>query len=146
MAGSAAKVRTLEQLADLRQRDVDRLVTELAAQQQTRQRYLRNLSKLDDLTVSAGPSGALPLALSGVCADYKLSLMQLSSQHSEDLKRHEAGMDRTRAALQLATQRKEVMEHVRGREQAAVDEAKARSEQKAQDELASQVWQRRSAG
>lgn len=104
---------------------------------------MRNLAKLEDLTVTAGPSGVLPLALSTSCVDYKLSLISMAQEHAEELSQHEAGMERTRAALLAATQRKEVIEHVREREQVAVDAARARGEQKTQDELATQMWTRR---
>ena len=53
----AAKVQQLSTLVDLRERDVDRLSADVATQQALRERYQRNLERMDRLCAD---TAALP--------------------------------------------------------------------------------------
>jgi outer membrane protein TolC len=57
-----------------------------------RERYQKNLERLTGLYTDSGPSGALPLALSVNCGNFKQAVMQMADQHRTDLHLHEANM------------------------------------------------------
>lgn len=136
------QVHSLGRLVDLREREVDRLTAELAAKQVVRQRYLGNLERLEQLRDGSGPSGALPLALSMNCAAYKQTVMQLVAAHRDDLAVHEADMALSQQALNAAACRHEVLNQVHEKRLRHLQQAQDLSEQKRQDELATQVWLR----
>jgi len=142
VAGGMVRLAMLQRLEQARQREVDQLTSELGAQEQLRQRYQRNLARLSELTEGAGPSGVMPPRLASVCADYKLSLMGLAAEHARDLRRHEQEMGATRHRLAEATRRHQVAEHLRQQEESTVLRARQLREQKTQDEIAGNVWQR----
>jgi len=52
------RLKQLSQLNELRERDVERLGAELAGKTATRERYLRNLARLEQLCIGSGASGA----------------------------------------------------------------------------------------
>lgn len=133
-------LRSLSRLADLREREVDRLAADVAAKTRTRERYRANLERLDQLCRGAGASGVLPPVLSLNCAAYKQSVMQLAEEHRQDLSLHEADMAVTQRALVEASRRHEVLDQVLERRREQVRRAETIIEQKRQDDLAAQVW------
>ena len=72
-------IRNLTTLVGLRSTEVERLQTEMAAQTAVRDRYQKNLERLTSLYTDSGPSGALHLALSVNCGNFKQSVMEWRS-------------------------------------------------------------------
>ncbi|MCH8179148.1 MAG: flagellar export protein FliJ [Proteobacteria bacterium] len=138
----AAKVQQLSTLVDLREREVDRLSADVASQQALRERYQRNLERMDQLCAS---TAALPV-LSPLQAmnngAYRLSLLAVADQHRQQLAVHDADMAASRQALHDAARRHEVLSQVLQRQHSALQRAEASRDQKRQDDLAAQVWRR----
>ncbi|HEV7814268.1 MAG TPA: flagellar export protein FliJ, partial [Janthinobacterium sp.] len=85
-------IRNLTTLVRLRTDEVDKLQGELASQTVVRERYKQNLERLTSLCTGSGASGALPLAMSVNCGNYKQAVMQMADAHRTDLSLHEANM------------------------------------------------------
>lgn len=144
------QLKRLEQLVDLREREVDRLSADMANKQATRQRFLGNLARLEQLCVSSGASGAqaagergvLSPALSLNCGGYKQAVMKMADAHRVDLSLHEAEMSLTQRLVTEAARRHGALDQVYERERAGVRRHQSVREQKRQDDLASQVWLR----
>lgn len=135
-------LRSLSRLLDLREREVDRLMSDIASKQTVRKRYQGNLDRLEHLYDSIGASGAVSPVMSLNCADYKQSVMALADTHRTDFLLHEADMEVAQRTLNAATQRREVLGQVLAQQQSSIYRAQLRFDQKQQDELASQVWWR----
>jgi len=135
-------ISSLGTLVDLREREVDRLTSDMASKETVRQRYRHSIERLRGLCVGESAPASLPMALSLNLAGYKQSVLQMVEQHREDLTLHEADMAVTQQALTAASQRREVLGQVLQREQRTVLAERGVREQKRQDELASQVWWR----
>ena len=140
-----AFIASLSRLVDVRDRELDRLQTELAAKEAVRARYRGNLERMQTLCTSTGASGALPAAHSTNCADFKQAVLQMAATHRQDLQLHEAELAVTERALKAAAARQDVLGDVLARQRRLVLAARARGERKREDELAAQVWQRGSA-
>ena len=133
---------SLNRLVDLRDREVDRLQAEMAAQESVRQRYHGNLNRLAELCAGSGASGALPPTLALNCGGYKQAVLDLAASHRESLVRHEADMATTQRALLTASRRRESLSQVVEQHEERGRQAQRVREQKRQDELATQVWAR----
>lgn len=133
---------SLNRLVDLREREVDRLQSEIGAKEAVRQRYRGNLDRLEALCAGSGASGSLPPTLALNCAGYKQTVMQLAASHRESLVLHEADLAATQHALLAASRRHQALDQVLERAQERSRQAASVREQKRQDELASQVWWR----
>ncbi|HJV05947.1 MAG TPA: flagellar FliJ family protein [Chromobacteriaceae bacterium] len=136
-------IQSLSQLTALRQGEVDRLSADIARQEATRQRYQKNLARMAGLCEGSGASGSLPPALSLNCASYKLTVMSMMASHQMDLALHEADMAVTREHLMQATRQSEVMAQMLEQKREILRREQSGREQKRQDELAAQVWLRR---
>ncbi|HEY4367424.1 MAG TPA: flagellar export protein FliJ [Steroidobacteraceae bacterium] len=145
------QLKQLEQLVDLREREVERLSADVAGQQAVRRRYLGNLSRLEQLCNSSGPSGAqaqseqfpgLSVALALNCGGYKQAVMKMADTHRIDLSLHESEMALTQRRMIEAARRHEALDAALERQRADVRRFRKLREQKRQDEIASQVWQR----
>jgi flagellar export protein FliJ len=135
------RLHSLGRLVDLQSRKVDRLSADVAEQRATRERYLRNLSRLQSLCDSNGPSGGSPvLALNR--AGYKQTMLKMVATHRLDLTLHESQLALSQRELIDAARRHEALGQVLQREHANVRHVTQVREQKQQDELASQVWWR----
>jgi flagellar export protein FliJ len=138
--------RSLSTLVDLRGREVDRLAATMAEKQALRDRFQKNLDRLEGLC--AGGSGAtrpgalMPLALSMNHAGYKQTVMAMADTHRQDLALHDADMAVTRRALDAAAIRREVLGQVLGEQTARLQVARDRQDQKRLDDMATQVWAR----
>lgn len=108
----AHTIRNLTTLVGLRSTEVERLQGEMAAQTAVRERYQKNLERLTGLYTDSGPSGALPLALSVNCGNFKQAVMQMADQHRTDLHLHEANMAVSQRALNTAWAKREVLDQV----------------------------------
>ncbi len=135
-------IRTLDRVLALREREQDRLGAELARQQTERERYRANLQRLHTLTEQTGPSGALPPALAGNCADYKQAVLGMAQRHGEALARHEADMDLTRLALGEAVRQREALDRLRRQRHQAWQAERATQARKQLDDMALTVWRR----
>jgi len=139
-------LKQLDTLADLRERERDRLEADLATRRMTQQRFQTNLARLEQLAQGGSSTGGnLPLALSLNNANYKQAVLQLADRHRQDLALHEAQMAQAQQALQGAALDHLVMGKVRERQQALVGRLQAGRDQKTQDEMANQAWLRRVA-
>jgi flagellar export protein FliJ len=140
----------LRRLAGLREREVDRLSAEVADKQATRERYLGNLARLDQLCNDSGASGAqsgsdpssLSPALSLNCAEFKQAVMQMADSHRVDLSLHESQMQLTQDLMVSAVRRRESLGQILDRQVDIVRRSQNALEQKNQDNLAAQVWLR----
>jgi flagellar export protein FliJ len=148
---SSRQLKPLEQLVDLREREVDRLSADMADQQALRQRYLGNLARLEQLCDSSGPSGAqggsgraakLSPALALNCGGYKQAVLSMMDTHRLDLRLHESEMGVTRRRMVDAVRRHEALDQVLEQKRDDVRREHNVREQKGQDELATQVWLR----
>ena len=136
----AHTIRNLTTLVGLRSTEVERLQGEMAAQTAVRERYQKNLERLTGLYTDSGPSGALPLALSVNCGNFKQAVMQMADQHRTDLHLLEANMAVSQRALNTAWAKREVLDQVLTQKQKYVANEQHRADAKRQDELATQFW------
>jgi len=148
----------LSRLIELRQREIDRRSAELAEKLRLRERYQRNLAQLDALgtlcTLEPAHKARLQAprqqagALAGLAlnsAHYKQSMQQLAASHRQDLALHEADLAVTRHALAEIAREREALQQLLTRQRQREQHERAVREQKGQDDLATQVWLRRSA-
>lgn len=135
-------IRNLTQLVQLRSTEVDRLESEVAAKAAVCARYQHSVERLTSLYAASGSSGALPLALSLNCGNYKQSVMQLVDTHRVDLSLHEADLAHSRRALHAAWAKREALGKVLVNTQEAAQAERARASQLRQDEVATQLWLR----
>jgi len=133
-------IRNLTTLVTLRDNEVEKLQSELAAKENVRNRYQKTLDKLTTLYESSGPTGRLPMALATNCGDYKQAVMVMADSHRLDLNMHEADMAVSQRALNAAYAKREVLGQVLHKEQQAVVSAQRAKERKNHDELATQLW------
>jgi flagellar export protein FliJ len=134
-------VRNLTTLVDLRQREVDRLVADMAQKEAVRQRYRSNLDRLAGLCAGESAQGTSP-SLSLNRAAYKQSVLEMIDQHRTELTLHEADMAVAQCALTAASHKRESLGQVLVRKERDAAAEQAQRDQKQQDELASQVWWR----
>ncbi|MES2741510.1 MAG: flagellar export protein FliJ [Pseudomonadota bacterium] len=135
-------ISSLTTLVTLRSTELDRLQTDMAAQTALRERYQANLARLNGLCAASGASGALPLALSVNCGNYKQAVLQLAATHQTDLHLHEATMAVSQRALNAAWAKREVLDQVLTQKQKDATREHQRQDSKRQDELATQLWLR----
>lgn len=135
-------IRNLSTLVRLRSDEVEKLQGELAKQEAVRERYKQNLETLTSLYTGSGASGALPLAMSVNCGNYKQAVMQMADTHRTDLSLHEANMAASQRQLHAAWARREVLDQVLTQKQKDVASEQNRLETKRNDELATQLWLR----
>jgi flagellar export protein FliJ len=133
-------IRNLSTLVTLRDNEVEKLQSELAAKENLRDRYQKTLDKLTSLYESSGPTGRLPMALATNCGDYKQAVMAMADSHRVDLSMHEADMAVSQRALTAAYAKREVLSQVLLKEQQSVAHALNAKERKNHDELATQLW------
>ncbi|MDC8756497.1 flagellar export protein FliJ [Janthinobacterium fluminis] len=137
---SSHTIRNLTTLVTLRSNELERLQTDMAAQTQVRERYQKNLERLTGLYTASGASGALPLALSVNCGNYKQAVMEMVDTHRTDLHLHEANMAVAQRVLNAAWAKREVLDQVLTQKQKDADVSVQRRDAKRQDELATQFW------
>ncbi|HAT33677.1 MAG TPA: flagellar export protein FliJ [Janthinobacterium sp.] len=133
---------SLATLVQLRDTEVERLRGDMAAQTALRERYRNNLERLSGLCADSGASGALPLAQSLNCGQYKQALMVIADTHRVDLGLHEAGMAVSQRALNAAWARREALDQVLSQKQRAAATEQQRRDGKRHDELATELWLR----
>lgn len=134
--------RNLATLVELREREVERLTSDVAQKERVRQRYLGNLERMQRLCPASAEHGSAPVALSVNRANYKASVLCAIEQHRQDLTLHEADLAVSQRALLAASRRRELLGQVLARRLRALAAEQVRREQKGQDELASQAWGR----
>lgn len=142
MSAQPHLIRNLAQLVQLRSTEVERLESEVAAKAAVCARFQSSVDRLASLYAASGASGALPLALSMNCGDYKQSVLQLVATHRVDLSLHEADLAHTRRALHAAWARREALGKVLVNTQNAEQAERQRRGQLQQDEVANQLWMR----
>jgi flagellar export protein FliJ len=133
-------IRNLSTLVTLRDNEVEKLQSELAAKENLRDRYQKTLDKLTALYEGSGPTGKLPMALATNCGDYKQAVMVMAESHRLDLSMHEADMAVSKRALNAAYAKREVLGQVLHKEQQAQADVMRVKERKSHDELATQLW------
>ena len=139
-------INSLHTLVTLRGKDVDRLQADLSGKTSVRDRYRANLERLAGLCADSGASGALPMALSLNCDNYKQAVLQIADSHRNDLHLHEADMAVTQQALQQAWRKREVLGQVLAQKQNTLANEQQQREQKQQDEVGVQAWYRSQRG
>ncbi|AHI66892.1 flagellar FliJ family protein [Burkholderia thailandensis] len=129
-----------------REAEIDRLAADMARQEAVRQRYRHNLGTMQRLydDCAAATGAALPM-LAQNQAGYRQTLLDAVTQLRAALKVQEDNLEVGRALLAAKTLRCEVWRRELDRRRRALDLARRRSEQRAQDELAAQAWRRTSA-
>jgi flagellar export protein FliJ len=146
------QIEQLDQLVDLREREVDRLSADLAQQRVVRERYVENLARLTRLHTSSGATGeqahpaskqVLSPALSLNCGGYKQVVMKMVEAHRLDLSLHEADIATTQRLVTEAARRQEALDQVLTRQRQKFEHIKSVREQKRQDDVATQHWMRR---
>ncbi|MFT4173481.1 MAG: flagellar export protein FliJ [Rhodocyclaceae bacterium] len=141
-----APFQSLRTVVDLREREKDRLVGELAQAQNVSDRHRKTLTRLEGLYQSAGASGAQRAAhmsaLSLNCGEYKQVVMRIADAQREQVAAHDAQLAQTRSALTQAVHRHEALGQVLARQQTELLRQAERQEQKRQDDLATQTWLR----
>ncbi|MBT2868237.1 flagellar export protein FliJ [Chromobacterium violaceum] len=136
-------IRQLDLLLRLRERDGERLETELAAKRRLQERYRRNIERLDQLSAASGPSaGAGHPALALNCAGYKRHLLDLRQSQQQDLQLAQADAEVSQSRLQDARRREEQVKLLREEKLLEWRTAQSRAEQKRTDEAAGQAWMR----
>jgi len=133
-------IRNLTTLVALRNTEVERLQTEMAAKESVRERYQKNLERLTGLYVNSGASGNLPLALAGNLGDYKQAVMQMADNHRLDLNMHVADMAVSQRQLTAAWVKREALGKVLDKQQNVLLQEQNTLERKRHDELATQLW------
>lgn len=148
---SGRHLNSLKRLVELREREVDRLSADVAAKHAVRDRYRANLERLEHLYRSSGASGSplparqgavLSPVLSLNCAGYKQAVMKMAEAHRTDLSLQEADVAVAQRALAAAVRRHESLDLVLERQLQGMRRLRESTEQKRQDELASQTWWR----
>lgn len=139
----ARTVKSLSTLIGMREREVEKLMADMAAKQAVRDRFQHNLARMEKLCANNAASGITSPVQALNSGHFKLSIMQMADVHKQDLALHEADMALSQLALQNAAQRREVLDQVRAQQQRSLDKAEASREQKGQDDMATQVWLRR---
>ena len=135
------RLRSLDRLVDLQSREVDRLSADVAEKRATRERYLRNLARLEQLCGRIGPvEGSPVLALNS--GGYRQVMLKMAATHRVDLSLHESQLALSQRALIDAARRQEALGQVLKRELANVRHVTNSREQKRQDELAVHLWWR----
>jgi len=135
-------MRNLSTLVELRNNEVEKLQSDLAAKENVRERYQKTLDKLTSLYEGSGASGKLPMALALNCGDYKQGVMAMADSQRVNLHMHEADMAVSQRALTAAYVKREVLGQVLERHQHAAETAQRSQERKQHDELATQLWYR----
>jgi flagellar export protein FliJ len=137
---------SLSTVVDLREREKDRLVGELARAQTASDRQRNMLTRLEGLYQSAGASGAPRAAhlsaLSLNCGEYKQAVLRMAQAQREQVSAHDAQLAQARQALTQAVHQHEALGQVLARKQADLAQQVSRQEQKRQDDLATQAWLR----
>ncbi|MBU0603001.1 MAG: hypothetical protein KKD25_11455 [Gammaproteobacteria bacterium] len=133
-------IRTLARLMGVREREVDQLQSLMAGKEALRQRYLGNIERLQSLGDCARVTGAQQPLLSMNSANYKQAVAEMAQTQREALAEHDMEMDLARRDLAHASQRCEVIGQVLSRQRERVAVVARTKEQKAQDDLAVQVW------
>ena len=139
---SQHNIRNLTTLVALRNTEVERLQTEMAAKTNVRDRYQKNLDRLTSLYTNSGASGNLHPALAGNCGDYKQAVMVMADNHRLDLHMHEADMAVSQQALNAAWAKREVLGKVLDKQQQVVTRQENAKERRQHDDLATQLWLR----
>ncbi|HEX2011917.1 MAG TPA: flagellar export protein FliJ [Roseateles sp.] len=134
--------RSLQRLMGLRERELERHQAQLAAKEQLRARYVSTVERLEQLNAQIGPTGAALPSLAANSAVYKQAVMQWAEQQRQDLALHEADMAAQRESMLAVARKQEAFGQLLGRVDARLLAARGRQEQKQQDDLAGQVWQR----
>lgn len=154
----SAPTEQLRRLIELRQREIDRRSAELADKLRLRERYQRNLAQLEALgslcTLGPAAGAQRPASLKPVTglaglalnsAQYKQSMQQMADTHRQDLALHDADLAVTRHALAEVAREREALQQLLSRQRQREQQQQTMREQKGQDDLAAQVWLRRSA-
>lgn len=132
----------LRRIVDLRGRELDRQRAELATKEQLRARSAATVQRLEALNAQLGPTGASAPSLAVNGADYKQSVMQWADQQRQHLAAREADVAVQRQAVLAVARKQEAVGQLLDRVGARLRAEDERRQQKGQDELAGQVWQR----
>jgi flagellar export protein FliJ len=138
--------RSLGRLITLREHELDRHQAQLATKQQLRERYVGTVQRLEQLNQQIGPTGASLPSLAANSAAYKQAVLQWAEQQRQDLALHEADMAAQRQTMLVVARKQEALGQLLGRVEARVLSEQSRREQKSQDDLAGQVWNRNRDG
>jgi len=147
------RVTRMGRLLELRKREVEALSAQMSSERVLKKRYLDNLARLEQLCSRSGASGAqthtersrgmfTPLSLN--CAGYKQAVLEMAAVHRLDLSLHEAQMASTQQRMGAAARRHASLEQLLARRRRSFGRQQLKQDQRRQDELATQVWLRRS--
>jgi flagellar export protein FliJ len=131
----------LTHLLTLREREKERLQTEVAAKHLLAERFEQNISKLETLSSNMKPHGGSVIH-SVNAAIYKHTMKQLAYEQQQDLALHRKDMQVSQDALVEAAQKREAINKILVQKRYHLAKARSHAEQKRTDEMASQVWAR----
>jgi flagellar export protein FliJ len=150
------RLTSLAKLVDLRAREVDRLGADMNTRRAIRNRYADTLTRLEQLCEGSGASGApvkngrdvapsalVSPALSLNCAAYKQAVMKMADAHRVDLSLHDADTAVMQRALLAASRRHASLDRELERQRSGARRSRTVREQKAQDDVALQMWSRK---
>ncbi|MGN6826383.1 flagellar FliJ family protein [Paucibacter sp. M5-1] len=142
MSKKAPMQNSLSRLIELRERELEQHQAKLAAKQQLRDRQAAMVTRLEQLSQQIGPTGTAVPSLAANSAAYKQAVLQWAEQQRQDLALHEADIAVQRQAMLAVARKQEAYGQLLGRVVSRAQQAEERQQQKFQDDLASQVWQR----
>lgn len=144
------KFDSLAVVVDQREREKERLMSELAARHALAERYRNNLQRLERLSASLDQSAALSSAHLAAhslnTGAYKQVVMTMADNHRAELHLHETETQFVRQALHHAVRRHAGLNRLLEDQQRLQQRMQGQREQRRQDELASQSWLRNREG
>lgn len=131
----------LTHLLVLRERERDRLQTEVAAKFMLAERFEQNIRRLETLGSDLKPHAGNAIH-SINAAIYKHSMKQLAHEQQQDLILHRKDMQVSQDALVEAARKREAINKILHQKKLRLEKARSHAEQKRTDEMASQLWAR----
>ncbi|MCC4596678.1 hypothetical protein NRY95_07940 [Xanthomonas campestris pv. phormiicola] len=133
-------VATLDMLAQLRARELDAAGEELRKLHAIAERMRHNLQRMRDMLGELGRNDGGSAALASNSAHYKLSLLDMITVHSRDLRGQEARIQASRDVFDLASLQYERITRALHDKRGLLRQLRHAQDQKRQDQLALQSW------
>jgi flagellar export protein FliJ len=135
--------RNLAQLIVLREQEMDQHQAGVARQRELVARYQKVVDRLDQVTSQLGASAHVVPSLAINCGQYKQAMLEWGVQQRHQLASHEADLVAQQAALMAVARKQEALGQLQRSVTQRLLTERLRREQKQQDELANQLWQRK---
>ena len=141
---SAQLQNSLGTLIDLRTRELEKCQAELAARKSLCARVETNIERLGQLMESVSTDASVSTALAINTSAYKQSMLELVEAQRHELVHRQAEAAQAQLALNDAARQQEVLAQLLKQTRARALLTRSRQAQKVQDDLATQVWMRKS--